>query len=93
MKREEAIKHLSEIPGWELDVHADLLRRQFLFTDFKEAMKFVNRVADLAEQEGHHPDIAVSWNKVTLTLTTHAMKGLSENDFIVAAKVGEMEGR
>ena len=56
--------------------------------DFKEAMAFVNRVADLAEEEGHHPDIYISWNRVRLDLTTHAIKGLSENDFIMAAKTG-----
>ncbi len=50
-------------------------------------MKFVNKVAELAEEEGHHPNISISWNKVTLTLTTHAIGGLSENDFILAAKI------
>ena len=76
---------LAEVPGWDL---ADqTLSRMFRFKDFKAAMAFVNQVADLAEAEGHHPDIHISWNRVRLELTTHAIKGLSENDFILAAKV------
>lgn len=63
------------------------LRRVFEFADFREAMRFVNRVAEVAEAEGHHPDIAIHWNKVELTLWTHKIGGLHENDFILAAKV------
>lgn len=58
----------------------------FIFKNFKESMAFVQKVADLAEQEGHHPDIYIFYNKVTLTLWTHAINGLSENDFIIAGK-------
>lgn len=65
------------------------IQRQYKFKDFKEAMDFVNTVAEIAESEGHHPDIFVSYNKVTLTLSTHAIGGLSENDFILAAKIDE----
>lgn len=72
--------------GWEV-VDEKKIARAFKFKDFKEAMGFVNRVADLAEFEGHHPDIAIHWNKVTLTLWTHAVGGLSENDFILASKI------
>jgi 4a-hydroxytetrahydrobiopterin dehydratase len=79
---------LAEVPGWDL---ADqTLSRTFRFKDFKAAMAFVNQVADLAEAEGHHPDIHISWNRVRLELTTHAIKGLSENDFILAAKVNAL---
>jgi 4a-hydroxytetrahydrobiopterin dehydratase len=79
---------LAEVPGWDL---ADqTLSRTFRFKNFKEAMAFVNQVADLAEGEGHHPDIHISWNRVRLDLTTHAIKGLSENDFILAAKVNAL---
>ncbi len=53
-------------------------------------MKFVNKVADIAEAEGHHPDLAISWGKVTVELTTHAIKGLSENDFILSAKIDKI---
>lgn len=61
--------------------------RQVKFRDFREAMSFVNRVADLAEEEGHHPDILISYNRVTFELFTHAINGLSENDFILASKI------
>jgi len=81
----EAEKYLAHVKGWTLD--GKIIRKQFIFKNFAEAMEFVNKVADLAEQEDHHPDIKISWNKVTLELWTHAINGLSENDFIVAAKV------
>ena len=63
------------------------LKRQFRFKNFKEAMAFVNKVAEIAEEEGHHPDIKIIYNKVSLELFTHAVGGLSENDFIMAAKI------
>lgn len=68
------------------------LTRQFKFEDFKKAMKFVNKIADLAETEGHHPDIKIVYNKVQLDLNTHAVGGLSENDFIMAAKINKFLG-
>ena len=77
-------------PGWRLEEGATRLHRRFEFGDFIEAMKFVNRVAEVAEQEGHHPDIAIHWNAVDLTLWTHKIGGLHENDFIVAAKVNRL---
>src|SRR3990167_2059782 len=64
-----------------------MIRRMFTFKDFKKAMEFVNKIADLAESEGHHPDIKIVYNKVQLDLFTHAVGGLSENDFIMAAKI------
>lgn len=79
---------MEDVPGWELGDNR--LTRRFRFPDFRVAMAFVNRVADLAEEEGHHPDIHISWNRVRLELTTHAIKGLSNNDFIMAAKVSEL---
>lgn len=66
------------------------IEKRFKFKDFAEAMKFVNKAAEIAEEEGHHPDIKISWNRVTLQLTTHAIKGLSENDFIMAAKIDKI---
>ena len=66
------------------------LARQFRFRDFVEAMKFVNRVADLAEEQGHHPDILIHWNTVDLVLWTHKIGGLHENDFILAAKIQKL---
>lgn len=61
-----------------------------MFKDFKEAMSFVNNVAGIAEEEGHHPDILIHYNKVTLTLWTHFIGGLHENDFIIAAKINSL---
>jgi 4a-hydroxytetrahydrobiopterin dehydratase len=78
---------LKQVPQWTISSDAKTISRDFKFKDFAEAMKFVNSVAVIAESEGHHPDIHISWNKVRLDLTTHAIGGLSENDFIVAAKV------
>ena len=81
---------LSGADRWRLEENATRLSRRFEFRDFVEAMKFVNRVADLAEQQGHHPDIAIHWNKVDLVLWTHKIGGLHENDFILAAKVNRL---
>lgn len=67
------------------------IKRRFTFADFKEAIDFVNQVAGLAEEEGHHPDIHVSYNLVDIELWTHAVDGLSENDFILAAKIDHYE--
>lgn len=84
---EEIEKYLPEVPGWEV-LENKKIRREFKFKDFKDAMAFVNKVADLAEREGHHPDIFIhGWNKVRIDLATHAIGGLSENDFILAAKI------
>jgi len=85
-----ARKLLAETPRWELGEGATRLSRRFEFRDFVQAMEFVNRVAGIAEAEGHHPDIAIHWNKVELTLWTHAIGGLHENDFIVAAKIDRL---
>ncbi len=88
MDPNQACVLLPKVPGWDLGGTA--LERRFKFKDFVGSMAFVNRVAQLAEAEGHHPDMHISWNRVTLTLTTHAIKGLSENDFIMAAKINEL---
>jgi 4a-hydroxytetrahydrobiopterin dehydratase len=88
MPLEEARGMLEQVPDWELTEESKLIRR-FRFSDFAGAMRFVNSVATLAESEGHHPDIYISWNRVRLELTTHAIKGLSDNDFIMAAKINE----
>ncbi|MHB1844052.1 MAG: 4a-hydroxytetrahydrobiopterin dehydratase [Deltaproteobacteria bacterium] len=79
---------LRQLPGWEAS--AERLTRSFTFKDFRMAMAFVNRMAELAEAEGHHPDFTVHYSKVTVYLWTHAIGGLSENDFIVAAKLSRL---
>ena len=86
----EARAMILRTSGWTLAEGARRLARRFEFQDFVEAMKFVNRVADIAEGEGHHPDIAIHWNTVDLTLWTHKIGGLHENDFILAAKVNRL---
>lgn len=75
--------------AWDV-VDDKKIRRTFQFADFPQAMDFVERVAKVANAEGHHPDIHISYNKVTLELWTHAIGGLSENDFILAAKVEQL---
>lgn len=87
---EQARDTLSGTPGWSLEEGATRLRRRFEFEDFAKAMEFINRVAEIAEREGHHPDIAIHWNKVDLVLWTHKIGGLHENDFILAAKVDRL---
>lgn len=81
---------LKQIPGWELDPEAQSVARSFTLKNFSEALAFVLRVGDIAETEGHHPDISFGWGYARITLTTHAIKGLSENDFIVAAKINAL---
>ena len=84
--------YLAQAPGWRLVSDQPLkLARELRFKDFAGAMTFVNRVAEIAEAEGHHPDLCVSWNRVQLELFTHAIGGLSENDFILAAKINALE--
>ncbi len=87
LSKADAQDYLDEISGWTLDQDAKKISKEYKFQDFIGAINFVERVADVAEMEGHHPDIHIHYNKVLLELWTHAIGGLSENDFIVAAKV------
>lgn len=77
----------SELSGWNA-VDGKAIQKEYKFKNFKEALAFVNKAGALAEEEGHHPDINLhDWNNVTLSLSTHAIGGLSENDFILASKI------
>lgn len=87
MPAEEAGKLLAEIPGWTLEDGATRIRRRFRFRNFATAMAFAQAVGELAEREGHHPDLAVGWGYCTVAFHTHAIRALHENDFIMAAKV------
>ncbi len=87
MSREDAQDYIDESHGWILSEDAKKISKEYKFPDFIGAINFVERVADVAEMEGHHPDIHVFYNKVLLELSTHSIKGLSENDFILAAKI------
>lgn len=82
---------LKEIPEWALLKEGTEIERKYTFKDFKQSMKFVTLVAEITEAEGHHPDILISYNKVTCTLSTHSIGRLTENDFIVAAKINEIK--
>jgi 4a-hydroxytetrahydrobiopterin dehydratase len=89
---------LGDVPGWELRGGAgagspakpETIARRFRFADFLGTMAFVGKMAALAEEQGHHPDFCVHYSEVEVTLWTHSVGGLSENDFIMAAKINEV---
>ena len=85
--RKEAEIFFPQVSGWVLDKDAKKISKEFKFKDFIGAVNFVNSIAEIAEEEGHHPDIHIFYNKVLLELSTHSIGGLSENDFILAAKI------
>jgi len=78
-----------QVADWQV-VNEHHLTRQFKFPDFKQALAFVNRVGELAEEQGHHPDILLAWGKAEITLWTHKIDGLTESDFIMAAKIDRL---
>jgi 4a-hydroxytetrahydrobiopterin dehydratase len=81
----------TQVPEWQV-VKEHHIVRLFKFPDFKQALAFVNRVGELAEEQGHHPDILLAWGKVEITLWTHKIDGLTESDFIMAAKIDRLAG-
>src|SRR3989344_7047999 len=85
--KEEAEVLLKQVNGWKLSDDAKHITKEFKFKNFVEALAFTNKIGAIAEGEGHHPDVELSWGRVGVSLTTHAIKGLSENDFILAAKI------
>lgn len=85
IKGPELRRLYGQLEGWNL-VNEHHLEKEYLFNDFREALAFVNRLGEVAEREGHHPDVFLTWGKVKVTLWTHSVGGLSENDFILAAK-------
>ena len=90
MTREEAEKMLAETPGWELADDALSITRRFEFKGFYKCMAFINAMAWVANSEDHHPDFCAGYNYCEVTFTTHAIDGLSENDFICAAKLNAL---
>jgi 4a-hydroxytetrahydrobiopterin dehydratase len=91
LDQEQSRESLAQIHSdWQLVEEGRRIRRRFRFPDFRAAIAFVNEVAEIAENEGHHPDITIVYRNVTLDLTTHAIGGLSENDFIMAAKLDQL---
>ena len=89
LKGEEVERLKPEVPGWEVAGEHHLFR-SFAFPDFRTALDFVNRVGAVAEEEGHHPDLCLSWGKVDVTTWTHKIDGLTESDFILAAKIDRL---
>jgi 4a-hydroxytetrahydrobiopterin dehydratase len=90
LDRTEAGRLHAQIPEWTLKDDAHRIERTFRFKNFQEAMNFVTKVGELAEAEQHHPDITFGWGYATIVLFTHKIKGLHENDFILAAKIDRM---
>ena len=90
--RGEAVAALSgQVPRWQV-VEEHHLERVVFFPDFKAALAFTNAVGEVAEREGHHPDLRLSWGKVAGTIWTHKIDGLSEADFVLAAKIDRLPG-
>jgi len=87
---EDAETYCAQTPEWSLMQDATRISRSFKFADFVEAQSFVNKVGDLAEVEGHHPDISFGWGYADIVIYTHKIKGLHENDFILAAKIDQI---
>jgi 4a-hydroxytetrahydrobiopterin dehydratase len=87
---DEIQERLERVPGWQRE--GDAIKREFKFDDFQGSVDFVNRITPPAEEMNHHPDIAISWNRVELTLSTHSQGGLTENDFELAGKIDHLGG-
>jgi 4a-hydroxytetrahydrobiopterin dehydratase len=87
-----ALKQMQSQLGndWQV-LNEEKLEKQFKFPDFKQALAFVNRVGEIAEQQNHHPDIYFTWGQARIQLSTHSIGGLSESDFIMAAKISELK--
>jgi 4a-hydroxytetrahydrobiopterin dehydratase len=88
---EEAANQVAKLHGWKLNSDGKSIRKQWMVKDFSAAIDFFKRVADVANAEDHHPDLHLTgYRNVAIELSTHAIKGLSENDFILAAKIDEL---
>ena len=84
--REEAGKYLKGLTAWNLKEDGKTIQKEYLFKNFKEVITFFNRIAQIAEEENHHPELSIGYKRMKVELSTHSIKGLSENDFILAAK-------
>jgi 4a-hydroxytetrahydrobiopterin dehydratase len=79
-----------QVPKWKVEDKHHIVR-EFAFPDFQQALAFVNKVGGIAEEQGHHPDILLSWGKAEITTWTHKINGLTESDFILAAKIDQLQ--
>ncbi len=89
----EIHKYQKKVDGWDVKQSKNriyFLEKKFIFKNFITSQRFVNRVGEISEKENHHPDISFGWGYTTITITTHAIEGLSENDFILAAKIDQI---
>ena len=89
----EIHQYQKKVDGWDIirnDKNIFFLKKNFKFKNFKESQIFVNKVGKISEEEGHHPDIVFGWGYAKINITTHAIEGLSENDFILAAKIDQI---
>ena len=89
LKGEEIKNLLRQLEGWQV-ANEHHLQRTYRFRDFRESLQFVNRVGELAEEQGHHPDICFGWGKADVTIWTHKIDGLTESDFVLAAKIDKL---
>ena len=88
----EIHKYQKKVDGWDIlkDINGIFfLSKKFKFKNFIESQKFINKIGEISEYEGHHPDISFGWGYAEIKITTHAIEGLSENDFILAAKIDQ----
>ena len=89
MKGEQLNEMSAQLPDWQV-VNEHHLQRAYSFKDFRETLDFVNRIGELAEEQGHHPDICFGWGKADITIWTHKIDGLTESDFVLAAKIDKL---
>jgi len=89
LTREEISPLAAAVNNWTV-IENHHIEKHFEFSDFKEALAFVNRVGTLAEDQGHHPDLSLAWGKVGVSIWTHKINGLTESDFILAAKIDSL---
>jgi 4a-hydroxytetrahydrobiopterin dehydratase len=92
LEGEELARLAAQLQGWKV-VEQHHIEKSFLFPDFKTALDFVVRVGDVAEEQGHHPDLTLSWGRVGVQIHTHKIEGLTESDFILAAKIDRLYSR
>ena len=89
LQGEEIDRLLVQLNGWEV-VYEHHLKKNWGFSNFRESLEFANKVGNLAEEQGHHPDMCIAWGKVEVTIWTHKIDGLTESDFVLAAKIDEL---
>ena len=88
---QEISKFLSELNEWSVNDNQEMIFKKFKFKNFKIALDFANKIGELSDKEGHHPDISIGWGYCLVMMHTHAIKGLSINDFILASKIDQID--